>query len=127
MVALGVADSEIQKAGNDLGLAAEQQDLERLWGAADGLAKLIEMIEPNIDRIADYPATIELAASYRKAFPDMLAGSKLLRDSITGGDPDGVTAGSVQLARGLEAYRATRALLGPLAEQALLMKRLLVQ
>ena len=37
-VLLGKADLEIQKAGGDLGAAAANEDLEAMWGAADGFA-----------------------------------------------------------------------------------------
>jgi hypothetical protein len=71
--------------------------------------------------------TAELAEAYGRALPDMIGGASLVRDSLSGGDAAGLADGAAQLARGIDAYQAARGLLGPLAEQALLMKRLLVK
>lgn len=127
VMTLGKADAEIQAAGADLGAAAADEDLEAMWGAADGLVTLLERLGTQVPRIADYPVTAPAAQAYDAAFPDMLAGARLLRDSITAGDGEGVAAGSRQLAAGLERYAEARRLIGPLVDQALLMQRLLVK
>ena len=127
VVILGKADAEIKNAGGDLGAAAASEDLQAMWGAADGLVTLITRLEPQVDRIRDYPVTAAAAKAYDAAFPDMLAGSKAIRDSITAGDGAGVTAGVEQLAKGTAAYEAARAAIGPLVEPALLMQRILVK
>ncbi len=124
---LAKADAQIQAAGADLGAAAAYQDLEAMRGAADGLAILLEKLTFEVTRIKDYPETQPAAAAYEAAFPDMLEGAKQLRDAINSGDAAGVTAGSQRLANGLQAYAAARRLIGPLADQALLMQRLLVK
>jgi hypothetical protein len=124
---LGKADAEIQAAGADLGAAAAYQDLEAMWGAADGLATLISRLEGQIPRIVDYPETAAAAEAYAAALPDMLAGARTLRDSIKAGDAAGVQAGSRQLAQGLESYAVARRLIGPLVDQALLMQKLLLK
>ena len=127
VVILGKADTDIQAAGADLGAAAAYEDLKAMWGAADGLATLIERLQTQVPRIAGYAETAPAAAAYDGAFPDMLAGARKLRDAITAGDAAGITAGSQQLAKGLEAYREARRLIGPLVDQALLMQRLLLK
>ena len=129
-VNLGASRTQVQAAGADLGAAAGDQDLKAMWGAADGLATLIE-------RAADagrrgsrtIPSRRRPPRRTRRPCPDMLAGRRRkLRDSITAGDAAGVTAGSEQLAKGLEAYAAgPRALIGPLVDEALLMQRQLVK
>ena len=124
---LGKADVEIQAAGADLGAAAAYQDLEAMWGAADGLATLVKRLQTQVPRIADYPETAAAAKAYEAAFPDMLAGATLLRDSITAGDSPGVVEGSRQLAAGLEKYAEARRLIGPLFTEAILMQRILVK
>jgi hypothetical protein len=124
---LAKADAGIQAAGDDLAAAAAYEDLQKMWGAADGLAQLIERLNSQVSQIKDYPATQSAAAAYEAAFPDMLAGAKKVRDSITAGDAAGLTAGSQELAAGLEKYAAARRLIGPLADDALLMQRLLVK
>jgi hypothetical protein len=124
---LAKADLEIKEAGGDLGAAATTEDLEAIWGAADGLATLIGKLQPQVDRMRDYPATAAAVAAYDAAFPDMRAGATKIRDSITAGDAEGVTAGFQQLATGTAAYEQARAEIGPLVQPALLMQRILVK
>lgn len=124
VIALGAADGEIRKAGEDLQAAADKQDLKAMWGAADGLAKMIEGLMPNLERLEVYSGTSQIAAQYRAAFPDLLAGARLLRDSITKGDSAGVVAGSQQIARGLAAYGPIRREIAGLVEQAIVQQRL---
>lgn len=127
IVGLGKADGEILKAGADLGAAAAYEDLPAMRGAADGLADLLGRLRTLVDRIRDYPETAPVAASYDESLPLMIAGSTKIRDAIDAGDAAGIAAGSQELAKGLEAYAATRRLLGPRVDQAILMQRLLVQ
>ena len=115
-------------AGADLGAAAANQDLEAMWGAADGLATLLETAQTG--RCRGSPSTRRPPRPpppYAKAFPDMLAGAKQIRDAITAKDAAGIAAGSQQLAKGLEAYRDARRLIGPLADQAIFMQRILLK
>jgi hypothetical protein len=124
---LGAADQDIQTAGGDLGTAVSNQDLEAMWGAADGLATTLEQLPAQVDRIRGYPAMAALAAAYDAALPDMIGGAKDLRDAITAEDAAGITAGSQRLSNGLKAYAAVRPILAPLVEQGFLMQRLLVK
>jgi len=126
-IALGAADGEIQKAGIDLETAVNNQDLKAMWGAADGLAKMIDGLMPNIARLEIYPATQPAAAIYRTAFPEISAGAKQLRDAITAGDANGIIAGSQQLEQGLADYGPVRQLIAGLVEQAIVQQRLLLQ
>ncbi len=127
VVILGKADAQIQAAGADLGAAAAYEDLDAMWGAADGLATLLTRLETQVPRIKDYPETAAAAAAYEKALPVMLAGATQLRDSIKNGDAAGITAGSQQLAQGLDLYQDARTLIGPLVDRALLMQKLLLK
>ncbi|HUQ78050.1 MAG TPA: hypothetical protein VM427_04160 [Patescibacteria group bacterium] len=127
MMALGAADAEIAKAGVDLEDAVNKQDLKAMWGAADGLAKMIDGLAPNVDSLESYEGTKPMADRYRVAFPDIGGGARQLRDAITAGDSAGVVAGSQRLAKGLAAYGPMRRDLGDLVEQAVLQKRLLVR
>ncbi len=124
---LALADAEIQAAGADLGAAAAYEDLEAMWGAADGLAKLLAKLQREVPRIADYPESAAAARAYEAAFPDMLEGATTLRDAITAGDAARIAAGSQQLAIGLQQYAVARREIGPLAERAMLMQRILVK
>jgi hypothetical protein len=127
VIALGAADGEIEKAGADLQAAVDARDLRRMWGAADGLANVIDALMPNIDRLEIYAGSQPAAALYRKAFPELSAGAKQLRDAITRGDPNGVVAGSQAIAQGLADYGLVRILIGGLVEQAIVQQRLLVK
>jgi hypothetical protein len=127
VVALGVADAEIWKGGADIARAADAKDVEAMWGAADGLAKLLEELMPSLDALEAYPHTAELGAAYRAAFPVMLEGAEQIRDSITAGDSAGVVAGSQRLAEGVRLYGEVRAILQPYINDALKMKDSLVQ
>jgi len=124
VIALGAADGEIRKAGDDLQKAADAQDLRAMWGAADGLAKMIDGLMPNLDRIESYPLTRPVGQLYRTAFPELSAGAKQLRDAITAGDSAGVVAGSQQIAKGLGHYGPIRQQIAALVEQAIVQQRL---
>ena len=126
-VLLGKADLEIQKAGGDLGAAAASEDLEAMWGAADGLATLLLKLEGQVDRIRDYPETAEAAKAYDAALPDMLAGAKGIRAAIDAKDATALTAAVQQLQTGTAAYAEARRLMGPLVDRAILMQRVLVK
>jgi hypothetical protein len=127
VLALGAADSELEKAGADLQAAVDAQDLRAMWGAADGLVKLIDALTPQIAKLDDTPATQPTAALYRKAFPQLAAGAAKLRDAITAGDAPGILAGSQEIARGLADYAVVRRAIGPLVDQAIAQKRFLVK
>jgi hypothetical protein len=127
VIALGAADGEIEKAGNDLQAAADRQDLRAMWGAADGLANMIDALMPSIDRLEVYEGTRPVAALYRKAFPELSVGAKQLRDAITNGDAAGVVAGSQAIAKALADYSPIREQIAALVEQAIVQQRLLVR
>jgi hypothetical protein len=124
MIALGAADAQLQKAGADLAAAADKQDLKAMWGAADGMAKLIDELMPEVARLEDDVDTRAAGALYQKAFPQLSSGARKLRDAITAGDSAGILAGSQEIGRGLADYAAVRQVIGPLVEQAFLQQRL---
>ena len=127
VIALGAADGEIQKAGDDLQAAAASRDLKAMWGAADGLARMIDALMPNLDRLDVYEGTKPVEALYRKAFPEISAGAKQLRDAITASDANGIVAGSQAIAQGLADYGPIREQIAALVEQAILQQRLLLE
>jgi hypothetical protein len=127
VIALGAADGEMQKAGADLQKAAETEDLKAMWGAADGLAKMIDGLMPNLDRLEAYEGTKPIAALYRAAFPEISAGAKQLRDAITAGDAAGIQAGYLRIVEGTKRYAPIRQQIGGLVEQAIVQQRLLLQ
>ena len=124
VIAMGAADGEIQKAGNDLQKAADTEDLKAMWGAADGLAKMIDGLMPNIDRLTSYPLTKPVGDLYAQALPEISAGAKQLRDAITAGDAAGISAGYQQIAKGIATYGPIRQQIAGLVEQAIVQQRL---
>jgi hypothetical protein len=88
---------------------------------------MIDGLMPNIDGLELYAGTKPAAVIYRKAFPELSAGAKQLRDAITDGNANGIVAGSQAIAQGLADYAPVRQLLGALVEQAVLQQRLLVK
>jgi hypothetical protein len=125
--ALGAADAEIWRAGADFARSADQRDLKAMWGAADGLARMLEAHMENVGRIDGYGHTRPLADLYRASFPVMLEGAILVRDSIVGGDPQGVVAGTRLLVEGVESYGEIRVPLASYAADAIRMERLLLK
>lgn len=124
VIALGAADGEIQKAGADLQKAADTEDLKAMWGAADGLAKMIDGLMPNIERLTSYSLTKPVGELYATAFPEISAGAKQLRDAITARDAAGITAGYQQIAKGITGYGPIRMQIAGLVEQAIVQQRL---
>jgi hypothetical protein len=123
-IALGAADAEIWKAGVDLRKAAENEDVELMWGAADGLAKLLEGIQPNVPRLQSYAATKDLGDQLEVAYAKLLEAAIQIRDSITGGDSNGVVAGFTALTAAMDLYADSRQALSESAQQAIFMKRI---
>jgi hypothetical protein len=88
---------------------------------------MIDGLMPNLDRLEAFNGTTDVSKIYRQAFPELSAGAKQLRDSITAGDTAGVVAGSQLIAKGLADYAPVRPLIAGLVEQAILQQRLLTQ
>jgi hypothetical protein len=124
MVALGAIDDQIANAGADLQAAVQREDLAAMWGAADGLAKLIDAQLPNVAELGKDPATQAAGTIYQGAFPEISAGAKQLRDAITAGDAQAILAGTQRLLNGLHQYEPVRALIPDLLEQAVVQKRM---
>ena len=127
VVLLGKADLEVQKAGGDLGAAAAYEDLEAMWGAADGFVPVLEKMQAQVDRIRDFPETAPAAAAYDKALADMLAGAKGIRDAIDAKDATALQAAVQQLGTGTAEYGEARAVIAPLVDRAILMEKVLVK
>lgn len=127
VLALGASDAELWKAAADIARAADAEDVQAMWGAADGTVKMLEGLMPNIVELESYPHTAELGAGYRASFPVMLEGATQIRDSITAGDPAGVVEGSERLADGVRLYSALRPSLETYVKEAASMKDTLVQ
>jgi len=123
VIALGAADGGLWQAGADIARAADTKDLKAMWGAANGIVKLIDGLMPNVEALEAYPHTQPLGAAYRASFPVLLEGATQLRDSITAGDAKGVVAGSQRLSEGIGLYANVRAMLEGYVNEAVTMKK----
>ena len=126
-IALGASDHEIQKAVADLSNAIAAEDVQLMWGAADGLDKLLKGISVNVPHLQAYPATAALGDQLNAAYAALDAAAVQIRDSITSGNSPGVVDGFTKLAAGTDLYGAARQALSDAATQALFMKRTLLQ
>jgi hypothetical protein len=122
-IALGAADGEIWKAGVDLRKAAENEDVEAMWGAADGLVKLLEGISPNVPRLQSYAPTKDLGDQLEVAYGKLHDAAAQIRDAITGGQPDLVVDGFTKLTAAMDVYADVRPALSDATQQAIFMKR----
>ena len=123
VIKLGLLDTQVQSASTDLATAADAEDLKAMYKTTDELVDLVDELQFQAGRVADYPATKAAAEAYAAALPDMLAGAKQTRDAISGSDAAGVTAGTQRLAKGMASYAAARAAIAPLVDEALMMQR----
>ena len=124
-IALGAADAEIWKAGVDLRKAAETEDLQLMWGAADGLAKLLEGIMPNVPRLQAYAATKNLGDGLEASYAELLDAAVQIRDSIIAGDTNGLLDAFTKLTAAIDRYADQRQALSEAATQGIFMKRVL--
>ena len=127
VIALAAADAEFGKAADDLAQAAQGEDPERLLAAANGLAGLVQGSRPNAETLTTYPHTQATGERYLAAFDAMGAGADQLRKALESGDAEGVVAATQRLSEGVRLYGGVRREIGPLADQALLMRRMLVK
>jgi hypothetical protein len=124
-IGLGAADAEILKAGADLQSAAETEDVELMWGAADGLAKLLDNMLTRVDALTSYSGTANLGVALESSYVALRGAAVQIRDSITAGDSDGIVDGFTKLTAASASYADQRQALADAAIQAVFMKRVL--
>lgn len=124
VVALGAGDGEIAKALADLQRSVDAEDPRAIRDAADGFVRLIDELQPNVDRLARFDHTKPLADAYARAFPVLREGATKIRDAIASGDSAGVVAGFEQVNAGMQEYAKVRESLDDLVLQALEQQRL---
>lgn len=123
--ALGVADTEIRKAINDLSTGIQTEDLALIRRAADGLAG-IDILTENVERIERYEPMQPMAAQFRTAIPQIDGAAEELRAAIDAGDGAAITAATQRLTEGLTAYVDLQPVLADWVNQSIEMRRLLV-
>jgi hypothetical protein len=127
VIALGAADSQIAAAGAAMDAAIAAKDLRALKGAVDGLVTYLDEQASAVTDVSGYPATRSLGETYARAFAEMRAGSVAVSDGVKQGDATAVDAGIAGLSAGITTYGLARQALGPLLDQAISQKRLLVK
>jgi hypothetical protein len=123
VVALGAADQDFGKAGNDLNDAVQAGDLGALLRASNDTKAFLEGNQKNIPALQSYPPLKPLGDALAPAYAQMLAGVTQIHDSLVSGNSAGVTSGFQQFVAGSTAYGEARAQLADAAEQALFMKK----
>ena len=122
-ISLAALDNEIKRAGADLIVATDTQDLALMLGAAHGLAAITEQSLPNAERLITYPVTQSVGEAYVPILSAITLASTALADALTRGDGPAVVSTSQDLAAALQAYGLARASLIDLADLALVMRR----
>ena len=124
--ALGVSDGEIREGINDLGRGIEEEDLGLMRRAADGLAG-VEVLLPNVERIAVFPPMQGLAAGLRDVVPRIAQASARLRDSIDDGDGEAISDATIELTEALGDYARLQPEIAMWVEQSIDQQRMLVR
>jgi hypothetical protein len=127
IVALGAGDNEIRKAGVDMAAAVDAEDLSRMRGVADGLAKLTDGLLPYARAVAGYAPFADLGQKAVTALMHLHDGSVALRDAITAGKADRILAASTAIGQALDEYGAVRPGLSDLVPEALRQQRALLK
>ena len=125
MEALGAADGQIGAAVTDLNRSVADEDLSLMREAADGLAKLDELL-PNMERIRLNPAMVPFADKYEPAITSIDEAATRLRDAIDAGDAAAIATATSDLYDALATYTALQAELADWVRQIPDQKRLLV-
>ena len=127
VIALGALDSQIAAAGQALDAAVTAKDLTAMAGAAGGLVNLLDGYVGSVTTVSGYAGTKNLGEAYAKAFAAMRAGAAAISDGVKTGAAASIDAGVKELSTGIATYGLARKLLGPLIEQAISQKRMLVK
>jgi len=127
IVALGAGDNEIRKAGVDMGAAVAQEDLQRMAGAAGGLANLTAGLIPDAKAVASYGPFTDLGNRAVTALTHLHDGAVALSDAIRAGDADKILSASTAIGQALEEYGAVRPGLSDLVPEALRQQRALLK
>jgi hypothetical protein len=122
-IALAALDNEVKRAGADLIVAVQQQDMRMFLGASDGLRDLARESIPNAQRLLIWPDTQAAGEAYLPVLCGMEAAASDLSAALRAGNGQGVTDASGLLATAVNDYRGIRSNLVDLADIALVMKR----
>lgn len=126
-VSLAILDASIQEAGSDLSTAAQDRDMHLFMGAASGLQQVVEQGMPSAGVLARYAATATVGAELEPRLTAIDTAARDLVASLSAGDAPGVQSATTALATAMQGYGAVRNDLAAVADQALLMRRSLLE
>jgi len=126
-VALGAADNDFTKMAADVVSAVDSENPQKILTVMTGALKFLTENEKNIPRLQEYGATKAVGDRLAPAYARMIAGAQAVVDGLQTGDADGVQSGFTEFFEGNKTYVGISADLGDIAEQAILMKRLLLK
>jgi hypothetical protein len=125
-IALGAANGEFTKMTDDIAAAVDAQDPARIATAMNDALAFLTGNQQNIAKLQDYPATKDLGDRLAPVYAKMIAGATQVRDGLTGGDAAAVEAGFTTFFEGSTEYAGLSSDVAAAAEQAVLMKRQLL-
>ena len=125
-IALGAANGEFTKMTDDIAAAVDSQDPARIATAMNDALTFLTGNQQNIGKLQDYPGTKELGDRLAPVYAKMIAGATQVRGGLTSGDAGAVEAGFTTFFEGSTEYAELSSDVATAAEQAVLMKRQLL-
>ena len=125
-IALGAANGEFTKMTDDIAAAVDSQDPARIATAMNDALTFLTGNQQNIAKLQDYPGTKELGDRLAPVYDKMIAGATQVRDGLKSGDGSTVEAGFTTFLEGSTEYAGLSSDVATAAEQAILMKRQLL-
>ncbi len=125
-IALGAANGEFTKMTDDVAAAVDSQDPARIATAMEDALAFLTGNQQNIPKLQDYAGTKDLGDRLAPIYANMIAGATQVRDGLENGDAAAVEAGFTTFFEGSTEYAAISADVATAAEQALFMKRQLL-
>jgi hypothetical protein len=122
-ISLAVLDNEIKKAGADLIVGTDNEDLRTILGAADGLAQLAVDTIPDAEKLTTWDDTRAVGESYLPVLADVRDAAEAIGTSLRAGDTDAFVAALPDLTAAMDAYETIRGPMLDVAEMALTMRR----
>jgi len=124
-VALGGADGEFKNMNDDISAAVNSQDPARIMTAMNDALAFLQENQQSIPKLQAYVATKSVGDRLAAAYATMIQGLTKVKDGLTAGDAKAIEDGFTTYAQGSAAYASVQPDLGDIAQQAIVMTRLL--
>jgi hypothetical protein len=126
-VALGAANGDFAKMSDDLSAAVNSEDAAVILTAVNDALTFLKGNQTNTPKLQAYDATKSVGDRLASAYAKMIDGLTKVRDGINSADAAAVDRGFQAFTEGSHEYIGVAPDLGTAAEQAILMKRLLLK